>query len=62
VDVVRDRTARVLADHRALARAVAAGDAEQAASAARQHFTITAQALRVTLDRTLGTSSTVGDS
>jgi GntR family transcriptional regulator, transcriptional repressor for pyruvate dehydrogenase complex len=57
-----DLTARALADHRALARAVAAGDGEHAASIARQHFSITATTLRATLDRTLGSATAPGDS
>jgi GntR family transcriptional regulator, transcriptional repressor for pyruvate dehydrogenase complex len=52
-------TAQALTDHRALAAAVAAGDGDQAAAIARQHFTITATALRRTLDRTLGGSRSV---
>jgi GntR family transcriptional repressor for pyruvate dehydrogenase complex len=48
-----DHTRRALADHRALARAVVTGDADTAASVARQHFTLTGQTLRAVLDRTV---------
>jgi GntR family transcriptional regulator, transcriptional repressor for pyruvate dehydrogenase complex len=42
---------RALPDHRALARAIASGAADEAAELARGHFRITEDALRVAVDR-----------
>ncbi|WP_037346200.1 FadR/GntR family transcriptional regulator [Sciscionella sediminilitoris] len=44
-------TERSLAEHRALAEAVLAGEAERAARIAREHFTITGENLRAILER-----------
>jgi GntR family transcriptional repressor for pyruvate dehydrogenase complex len=46
---------RAIPDHRALARAVAEGDADTAAEIAREHFRITEDALRGAVERAEGT-------
>jgi GntR family transcriptional repressor for pyruvate dehydrogenase complex len=46
-------TRRALADHRALVDAIVAGDPDTAAHVALHHFTITEQALRETLERSV---------
>jgi DNA-binding GntR family transcriptional regulator len=46
-------TGQVLAGHQRLASAVVGGDADGAASVARPYFTMTRQALRAILDRSL---------